>query len=279
MGNKERLDKLLVDKGLVESREKAKRFIMANLVQVNGVTVTKSGTRIDTNSHLMVNNRAEHYVSRGGNKLNKALIEFNIVLIEKTVIDVGASTGGFTDCLLQFGAEKVCCVDVGYGQLDWSLRHDPRVINMEKTNIRYLTKEHFDFLFDLATVDVSFISLEKVFPVLAELLKPEGEVIALVKPQFEAGRKLVKKGGIVDNPDVHLEVINNLVERVQDNFRLINTTFSPLKNVPGNIEYFLYLKKKKGKNCLNPANNTPIKKMIEEAHKYFSKEYKRGESL
>ena len=279
MVTKERLDKLLVDKGLVESREKAQRFIMANLVQVNGVTVTKSGTRIDINSHLMVNNRAEHYVSRGGNKLNKALIEFDIMLMEKTIIDVGASTGGFTDCLLQFGAKKVYCVDVGYGQLDWSLRHDPRVTNMEKTNIRYLTKKHFDFLFDLATVDVSFISLEKVFPVLAELLKPEGEVIALVKPQFEAGRKLVKKGGIVDNPDVHWEVINNLIEKIQDNFQLVDMTFSPLKNVPGNIEYFLYLKKRKGKNCLNPVNNTLIKKMIVEAHQYFSKDYKRGASL
>lgn len=270
MTTKERLDKLLVGKGLVESREKAQRLIMANLVKADGVIITKPGTRIDINSILRVESLAEHYVSRGGNKLRKALIEFNIELSGKVAIDIGASTGGFTDCLLQHGAKKVYCVDVGYGQLDWSLRHHPRVINMEKTNIRYLTKGHFNFLFDLATVDVSFISLEKIFPVLTELLKSGEEVIALVKPQFEAGRKLVKKGGIVDDPDIHFEVIKNLLEKTKENFRLINMTFSPLKNVPGNIEYLLYLKKMKREDCENQVANGLVKKVVEEAHQYFS---------
>ena len=270
MATKERLDKLLVDKGLVESREKAQRLIMANLVKADGIIITKAGTRIDINSGLTVESSAEHYVSRGGKKLIKALTEFGIRVAGKIVIDIGASTGGFTDCLLQHGAKKVYCVDVGYGQLDWSLRYHPKVINMEKTNIRYLTKEHFDFLFDLATVDVSFISLEKVFPVLTEILKPGGEVIALVKPQFEAGRKLVKKGGIVDDPDIHLKVINNLLEQTKEKFRLINMTFSPLKNVPGNIEYLLYLKKMIQGDCENQVVNGLVKRVIEEAHQYFS---------
>ena len=269
MVKKERLDKLLVDKGLIESREKAKRYIMANLVKVDGLTVIKAGTRCDIDSKLTVESLTTRYVSRGGNKLKKALTEFNIGVTGKIVIDIGASTGGFTDCLLQHGAQKVYCIDVGYGQLDWTLRQDPRVVNIEKTNIRYISKESFNFLFDLATVDVSFISLEKVFPVLAEILRPEGEVIALVKPQFEAGRKTVKKGGIVDDPEVHKEIIFTLLEKTKNSFRFQNITYSPLKNVPGNIEYLLYLIKNKGESYLDPVHIEFIKKIIREAHQHF----------
>ena len=186
-----------------------------------------------------------------------------------TVIDVGASTGGFTDCLLQHGAKKVYCIDVGYGQLDWTLRYDKRIVNMEKTNIRYLDENQFDFKFDLATVDVSFISLEKVLPVLKGLLKPDGKVIALVKPQFEAGREKVKKGGIVDDPNVHQETITRLVSNLKNDFNFMGITFSPIKNSPGNIEYLIYLNKNREIKVsidLNLINNK-----VAEAHQYFFK--------
>ncbi len=270
MGQKERLDKLLVDKGLIDSREKAKRYIMANLVKVNGITVNKAGTRCEIDSQLYIKKDASRFVSRGGDKLEKALTEFGIDVNGKTIIDVGASTGGFTDCLLKYGAKKVYCVDVGYGQLDWALRKDERVVCIERTNIRYLDKDRFDFLFDLATVDVSFISLEKVFPVLDGLLKDKGEVIALIKPQFEAGKDLVKKGGIVDDPVVHQEVINNILKKVRSDFLFLNLTFSPIKNYPGNIEYLVYLIKNKGYNDLNLTNINLIKKIVNEAHHFFS---------
>ena len=269
MGQKERLDKLLVDKGLIDSREKAKRYIMANLVKVNGITVNKAGTRCEIDSQLYIKKDASRFVSRGGDKLEKALTEFGIDVNGKTIIDVGASTGGFTDCLLKYGAKKVYCVDVGYGQLDWALRKDERVVCIERTNIRYLDKDRFDFLFDLATVDVSFISLEKVFPVLDVLLKDKGEVIALIKPQFEAGKDLVKKGGIVDDPVVHQEVINNILKKVRSDFLFLNLTFSPIKNYPGNIEYLVYLIKNKGYNDLNLTNINLIKKIVNEAHHFF----------
>ena len=270
MEQKERLDKLLVDKGLIDSREKAKRYIMANLVKVNGITVNKAGTRCEIDSQLYIKKDASRFVSRGGDKLEKALTEFGIDVNGKTIIDVGASTGGFTDCLLKYGAKKVYCVDVGYGQLDWALRKDERVVCIERTNIRYLDKDRFDFLFDLTTVDVSFISLEKVFPVLDGLLKDKGEVIALIKPQFEAGKDLVKKGGIVDDPAVHQEVINNILKKVRSDFLFFNLTFSPIKNYPGNIEYLVYLIKNKGYNDLNLTNINLIKKIVNEAHHFFS---------
>ncbi len=267
MLKKERLDNLLVIKKLIDSREKAKRLIMANLVFVDGVRVNKAGTMCHVNSLLTIEKIDENYVSRGGKKLEKALQEFEIEVKGCIVIDIGASTGGFTDCLLRHGAKKVYCIDVGYGQLDWSLRNDPRIVNLEKTNARYLKKDQFDFQFDLATIDVSFISLEKVLPAVKELLLPEGEVIALVKPQFEAGRENVKKGGIVKDPDIHQEVIIRLVENVKNDFLLKNITFSPLKNSPGNIEYFIYLMK----NQKNRFSNSMglVQKAVLEAHQFF----------
>jgi 23S rRNA (cytidine1920-2'-O)/16S rRNA (cytidine1409-2'-O)-methyltransferase len=270
MVKKERLDKLLVDKGLIDSREKAKRYIMANLVKVNGIIINKAGTRCSIDSQLYIEKEAPRFVSRGGDKLEKALTEFGIDVSGKTIIDVGASTGGFTDCLLKYGAKKVYCVDVGYGQLDWTLRKDERVVCIERTNIRYFDKDRFDFLFDLATIDVSFISLEKVFPVLNGLLKDKGEAIALIKPQFEAGRELVKKGGIVDEPMVHQEVIKNILKKVQSDFLFLNLTFSPIKNYPGNIEYLAYFSNTKENNNLTLTNINLIKKIVDQAHYYFS---------
>jgi len=269
MIKKERLDKLLVDKKIIESRERAKRYIMANKVLVNGEKINKVGTRCNIDSELIIEKDDNQYISRGGLKLEKALKEFNLSVKDMTGIDVGASTGGFTDCLLKYGAKKVYCIDVGYGQLDWTLRYDKRIVNMEKTNIRYLDENQFDFKFDLATVDVSFISLEKVLPVLKGLLKPDGKVVALLKPQFEAGREKVKKGGIVDDPIVHQETITRLVSNLKDDFNFMDITFSPIKNSPGNIEYLIYLNKNREIKVsidLNLINNK-----VAEAHQYFFK--------
>ncbi len=270
MTKKERLDKLLVDRKLVESREKAKRIIMANQVIVNGGKINKAGTRCNIDSEIIMEKVDNKYISRGGTKLEKALKEFNLVVRDMIVIDIGASTGGFTDCLLQHGAQKVYCVDVGYGQLDWTLRNDERIVNMEKTNIRYLDKEQFDFKFDMATIDVSFISLKKVLPVVNELLKTGGKVIALVKPQFEAGRENVKKGGIVNNPTIHEEVIGRLVRNIKNDFQFIDITFSPIKNTPGNIEYLIYLNKNYKNSSFIKVDL--IKNKVNEAHHYFLKE-------
>jgi 23S rRNA (cytidine1920-2'-O)/16S rRNA (cytidine1409-2'-O)-methyltransferase len=269
MIEKERLDKLLVDRKLIESREKARRFIMANLVMVNGKKINKAGTRCNIDSELLIEEVVDRFVSRGGNKLDKALKEFDVEVKDCIVIDIGASTGGFTDCLLQHGAKKVYCVDVGYGQLDWTLRNDKRIVNMEKTNIRYLDKEQFDIQFDLATIDVSFISLEKVLPLVKELLKPDGIVIALIKPQFEAGKEKVKKGGIVNDPEIHKEVIVRLIRSIINDYQFKNITFSPVKNSPGNIEYLVHLIKNKGENP--PVHLDYVKKTVTEAHQYFFK--------
>jgi len=269
MSKKERLDKLLVDRKIVESREKAKRYIMANLVLVDGEKINKAGTRCNIDSMLILEKDENQYVSRGGLKLEKALKEFNLPVKNMTVIDIGASTGGFTDCLLQHGAKQVCCIDVGYGQLDWTLRHDERIVNMEKTNIRHLTEKNIKIKFDLATVDVSFISLSKVLPVVAGLLKPEGKVVALVKPQFEAGRENVKKGGIVDNPVIHQEIIGKLIKEMKSYFTFIDMTFSPIKNSPGNIEYLVYLIKNQNNDF--DIDENLIDDKIKEAHQYFFK--------
>jgi 23S rRNA (cytidine1920-2'-O)/16S rRNA (cytidine1409-2'-O)-methyltransferase len=270
---KERLDKLLVDRKILESREKAKRYIMANLVIVDGIKINKAGTRCNVDSELVIERDENQYVSRGGLKLEKALQEFNLSVKDMIVIDVGASTGGFTDCLLQHGAKKVYCIDVGYGQLDWTLRHDNRIVNMEKTNIRALTEDKFEVKFDLATVDVSFISLTKVLPVIERLLKPLGKVVALVKPQFEAGRENVKKGGIVDDPTIHQEIIANLIREMQKIFYFVDMTFSPIKNSPGNIEYLVYLTRNHIRNQEKDFSMDIklINNKVVEAHQYFFK--------
>jgi 23S rRNA (cytidine1920-2'-O)/16S rRNA (cytidine1409-2'-O)-methyltransferase len=267
---KERLDILLVEKGFFPSREKAKSAIMAGEVLVEGERVDKSGQKIKIESNISVIEKETAFVSRGGEKLEKALKIFNVNVKGKRVIDVGASTGGFTDCLLKYGAEKVYCIDVGYGQLAWKLQKDSRVVIIDRTNIRYLTADKFDDLFELATIDVSFISLDKVLPAVYNLLKEKGEVVALIKPQFEAGREFVQRGGLVKKAEVHQMVIERVGEKAQKiGFSIQGLTFSPLKKTSRNIEYFVCLIKKSGKD---KANNFPqiIEEVVKQAHRELS---------
>ena len=242
MGKKERIDTLLVQKGFFDSREKAKRTIMAGLVFVDNQKVDKPGTGVDKNASILVKGDAIPYVGRGGLKLKKAIDKFDIILNNKVCLDVGASTGGFTDCMLQGGAQKVYSIDVGYGQLDWKLRQDPRVVVMERTNIRYVTLEDIGEMVDFASIDVSFISLKLVFPVLKQLLKENGELVALIKPQFEAGKENVGKGGVVRDIGVHKSVVSDIVAfATKIKFQAIDFTYSPIKGPKGNIEYLLYM--------------------------------------
>ncbi|SDD36623.1 TlyA family RNA methyltransferase [Sporomusa acidovorans] len=239
---KDRLDVLLVEKGLAASRERAKAYIMAGLVTVDGKKVDKAGTMVPGNASLLVHGDNIGYVSRGGLKLAKALAYFGLDLTGKVMADIGASTGGFTDCALKNGVAKVYAIDVGYGQLAWSLRTDERVINMERTNIRNVRPEDLNELLDFVSIDVAFISLDKVLPVVKTLLKPQGIVVALIKPQFEAGRDKVGKKGVVRDPAVHCEVINNVVEvAARQLLTPAGLTYSPVKGPEGNIEYLLYL--------------------------------------
>ncbi|MBE5921829.1 MAG: TlyA family RNA methyltransferase [Lachnospiraceae bacterium] len=241
---KERLDVLMVKNGLAESREKAKAMIMSGNVFVKGQREDKAGATFDENVQIEVKGQTLKYVSRGGLKLEKAMEQFGITLTDKVCMDVGASTGGFTDCMLQNGAKKVYSVDVGYGQFAWKLRQDPRVVCMEKTNIRYVTKEQLDELLDFASVDVSFISLTKVLGPLKELMTDEGEIVCLVKPQFEAGREKVGKKGVVREKSVHLEVAENVISYAKEiGLTPIHLDFSPIKGPEGNIEYLLHLTK------------------------------------
>ena len=243
---KERLDVVLVEKGLFQSRERAKSAIMAGIVYVDGLRVDKAGTLINADSQLFVKEDICPYVSRGGLKLEKALQEFGFDLQDAVCMDIGASTGGFTDCMLQNGASKVFAVDVGYGQLDWNLRNDSRVINMEKVNIRYLDTDTVDKDIDFISIDVSFISLKLVFPVAAKVLSESGSIVCLVKPQFEAGREQVGKKGIVRDIAVHREVIEKVIGYGQEQGLFAHgLTFSPVTGAKGNIEYLLYLKKEK----------------------------------
>lgn len=242
MTAKQRLDILLVEKGLFPSREKAKSSIMAGLVKVDGNKVDKAGTLVPVEAVLEVAGPAIPYVSRGGLKLAKAINEFGLLLTGKTLVDIGASTGGFTDCALQNGASRVYTIDVGYGQLDWKLRQDPRVVNLERTNIRYLDPGLISAKPDLITIDVSFISLDKVLPKAAELLPAGGQVVALIKPQFEAGRDKVGKKGVVRDPSVHIEVVQRVIDTSGDlGFKLAGLTYSPIKGPEGNIEYLAYM--------------------------------------
>lgn len=244
MANKKRLDLLLVEKGICESRERAKALIMAGQVYVDGQKCDKAGENIDETKTPEIRGETLKYVSRGGLKLEKALNIFPIDLNGKICMDIGASTGGFTDCMLQNGAKKVFAIDVGYGQFSWKLRNDERVVNMERTNIRYVTPENIGEAVDFASIDVSFISLRLVLPVLFELLKGSGEAVALIKPQFEAGREQVGKKGVVRDIKVHYAVIENILDFAKNaGFAVLGLSYSPIKGPEGNIEYLAYLKK------------------------------------
>lgn len=239
---KKRLDVLLTEQGLAESRQKAQATIMAGIVYVNGQKVDKAGTPVDEAASIEVRGKTLQYVSRGGLKLEKAMSTFPITLTDKIAADIGASTGGFTDCMLQNGAQKVYAVDVGYGQLAWSLRSDPRVVCLERTNARYLTTEQIPEPLNFASIDVSFISLKLILPALRPLMAEGGEVACLVKPQFEAGREKVGKKGVVRDPAVHLEVLEHFLEHAaQANFYVAGLTYSPIRGPEGNIEYLGYL--------------------------------------
>jgi 23S rRNA (cytidine1920-2'-O)/16S rRNA (cytidine1409-2'-O)-methyltransferase len=241
---KERLDKLLLDRGLVSSRERARGIIMAGQVVVNDHVADKAGQLVAVDADIRLKGDVLPYVSRGGLKLQKALDEFGIDVAGMVVLDVGASTGGFTDCLLQRGAAKVYAVDVGYGQLAWKLRQDQRVVNMEKTNIRYLTMDKLAELPDFAVIDASFISLDKVLPATVSLLKEEGELVALIKPQFEVGRGEVGKGGVVRDPTKHQEVIRGVQTLAESlSLEVRGVTESPILGPKGNREFLMYLRK------------------------------------
>lgn len=242
---KERLDVLLVKRNLVESREKAKAIIMSGNVFVDGQREDKAGSTFKEDVTIDVKENPLKYVSRGGLKLEKAIANYHIKLDGKICMDIGSSTGGFTDCMLQNGAVKVYSVDVGTNQLAWKLRQDERVVSMEKTNIRYLTPDQIEDRITFASIDVSFISLTKVLQPARELLEPEGEIVCLIKPQFEAGREKVGKKGVVRDKKVHEEVIALVAEYAAEiGFDCLDLNFSPIKGPEGNIEYLLYLKKK-----------------------------------
>lgn len=248
MNNKERLDVVLVEKGFFESREKAKASIMAGVVFVDEQKVDKAGEMITSDAKIEVRGNVCPYVSRGGLKLAKAIREFDIDLCDKVCMDIGASTGGFTDCMLQNNAKKVFSVDVGYGQFAWKLRQDERVVCMERTNIRYVTREDIGEDLDFASIDVSFISLTKVLPVAFSLTKDCGEVVALIKPQFEAGREQVGKKGVVRDSEVHKEVIKKVIDFSNSiGFGVKGLSFSPIKGPEGNIEFLVYLYKGENK--------------------------------
>ncbi|WP_417044312.1 TlyA family RNA methyltransferase [Dysosmobacter sp.] len=258
---KKRLDVLLVERGLQESRQRAQAAIMSGEVFVAGQRVDKPGTAVAEDAEIEVKGGLA-YVSRGGLKLEKAMASFPIDLNGAVCADIGASTGGFTDCMLQNGAEKVYAVDVGYGQLAWKLRSDPRVVCLERTNARYLTTEQIPEPLDFASIDVSFISLKLIFPALYELLKEKGHVACLIKPQFEAGREKVGKKGVVRDPAVHLEVLEHFLEHAKEShFTVLGITYSPIRGPEGNIEYLGYLEKSDAQDQI-----PDLKALVAESH-------------
>ena len=244
MTEKTRLDIALFERGFAESREKAKALIMAGIVFVNNQKSDKAGNTVKPDDIIEVRGETLKYVSRGGLKLEKAVASFNISLEGRVCADIGASTGGFTDCMLQNGAAKVYSIDVGYGQLAWKLRTDERVVNLERTNFRYVTREQVPDELDFASVDVSFISLYHIFPTLRTLLKEGGRAVCLIKPQFEAGRENVGKKGVVRDKSVHIAVIEKIIGLIaENNFSLLGLDFSPIKGPEGNIEYLCFIEK------------------------------------
>lgn len=261
---KERLDVMMVNRGLAESREKAKAIIMSGIVYVDNIKEDKAGSTFDEKAQIEVRGNTLKYVSRGGLKLEKAMDCFGVSLAGKVAMDVGSSTGGFTDCMLQNGAVKVYSVDVGHGQLAWKLRNDERVVCMEKTNIRYVTPDDIEDRIEFASIDVSFISLTKVLPPVKELLTDDGEIVCLIKPQFEAGREKVGKKGVVRDQKVHVEVVEMIVDFArQIGFKTLDLSYSPIKGPEGNIEYLLYITKDQTKE----NKEFGIKAMVEESHR------------
>lgn len=262
-----RLDQLLTRRSLAPSRQRAQGMIMAGIVFVNGCKVDKPGSKFPPEVEIEVKGQDVPFVSRGGLKLEKALDLWSVDVTDKVVIDVGASTGGFTDCLLQHGARKVYAVDVGYGQLAWSLRIDPRVVVMERTNIRHMNPGDLDQPPDLATVDVSFISIRKFLDVLWHLLTPQGEVIALVKPQFEAGREQVGKKGVVRDPEVHRHVLMGIAEEALAwGWKPVGLTYSPITGPEGNIEFLIHWRKEAAETILLAAE---IDRVVADAHRWL----------
>ena len=263
---KKRLDILVTERGLAESREKAKTLIMAGQVYVDGQKADKPGDTFSEDAAVEVRGKGLPYVSRGGLKLEKAMREFGLQLQGCTCMDIGASTGGFTDCMLQNGAQRVYSVDVGYGQLAWSLRTDPRVVNLERTNARYLTREQVPEEIDFFSVDVSFISLTLILPAVRPLLAEHGQAMCLIKPQFEAGREKVGKKGVVRDKAVHEEVIEKICSFALENgFSVLGLTFSPVKGPEGNIEYLIYLERSEA-----PSQGEQVpsaQQVVEESHR------------
>ena len=258
-----RLDVAVLERGLSESRAKAGALIMAGQVYVNGQKATKAGLTVKDSDKIEVRGEKMPFVSRGGYKLDKAVKAFHLQLQDCVCMDIGASTGGFSDCMLQNGAKKVYAVDVGYGQLAWKLRTDERVVNMERTNFRYLTPDDIAEQLDFASVDVSFISLKIILPVLYSLLRDGGEAVCLIKPQFEAGQENVGKKGVVRDPSVHAEVVETITQFAFDTgFSVLHLSFSPIKGPEGNIEYLMHIKKEK-----EPIfADTDISALIAESH-------------
>jgi len=255
----------LYQEGFTDSRERAKAIIMAGEVTVNGKVIDKPGTNVNSDVIIHISSSSPRYVSRGGLKLEKAIQEFGINFSSAVVLDVGASTGGYTDCALQHGAAKVYAVDVGYGQLDWKLRNDVRVINMEKTNVRYMSREDLGEKVDFITVDVAFISTRLVFPVLKDLLKDNGIIISLIKPQFEAGKKQVGKKGVVKDPEIHRRVLDDCIKYAAGaGMVCTGVTYSPITGPSGNIEYFIKLEK----NTIIDINlEETMNLVVDEAHR------------
>lgn len=269
---KERLDVLLVQLGLANSRELAKAYIMAGNVYVDGQKEDKAGTKVAVNADIEVKGSQMKYVSRGGYKLEKAINEFGVELEGKICLDIGASTGGFTDCMLQNGASKVYAIDVGYGQFAWKLRNDERVVCLEKTNVRYVTHEQVPDEGDFASIDVSFISLTKVLPAVLGVLGPNGQLVCLIKPQFEAGREKVGKKGVVRDINVHREVIEMIVNYVRaQNLGILALDFSPIKGPEGNIEYLIYLDKSQT-GMTEEEVAARLEEVVAQSHKILSAE-------
>lgn len=271
MAEKKRLDTVIVDLGFAETRSKASAIIMSGEIYVNGQKETKAGYAVKDTDKIEFKGKKMPFVSRGGYKLEKAMKTFPITLQNCICMDVGASTGGFTDCMLQCGANKVYAIDVGYGQLAWKLRTDERVVNLERTNFRYLTKETITDEIDFASIDVSFISLKKILPVLFDFLKDNGKTVALIKPQFEAGKEKVGKKGVVRDINTHKEVISGIVDfAFETGFSVLGLDFSPIRGPEGNIEYLIFLSKDNDKQLL--VDNTKINEIADKSHTELSGE-------